>query len=160
MCCSQVFKEHLFLPIFWLFKIHHDSQITIFAHNLYKTESNKVVCSLELGFLLSVKWSLHTYRTCSSHCFILSWWCLQSTCMYQCCKLYNCCLILFTNRCAPCTAPELCVGTLSGILASVRKKKQACPMHCTLVVCSSVRNFGFCQEKETGMPHALDLSCV
>ena len=35
------------------------------------------------------------------------------------------------NRHGPCTAPELCVATLSGILASVRKKKQAWPMHCT-----------------------------
>ena len=110
------------LSYFWLFKIHHDSQIKIFTHNLYKTESNKVVCSLEQGFLLSVKWSLHTYRTCSSHCFLLSWWCLQTTCMYQCRKLYNC-LIFFTNRCAPCTATELCVATLSGILACVRKNK-------------------------------------
>ena len=28
-----------------------------------------------------------------------------------------------------CTVPELCVATLPGILTSVRKKKQACPMH-------------------------------
>ena len=65
------------------------------------------------------------------------------------------------NRHAPCTPPQLRVVTLSGILASVRINKQACPMHSTSVACSySVRNFGLCQEKGTGMPHALHLSCV
>ena len=34
-----------------------------------------------------------------------------------------------------CTAPELCVATLSGILTSVRKKKQACPMHALHLSC-------------------------
>ena len=34
-----------------------------------------------------------------------------------------------------CTAPELCVATLPGILTSVRKKKQACPMHALHLSC-------------------------
>ena len=94
---TPIVKDVLFtgiyiaLSCFWLFKIHHVSQIKILHTICIQTGSNKVVCSLERdggrGGGISVKRSLHTYRTCSSHCFLLFWWCLQSTCMYQCCKL-------------------------------------------------------------------------
>ena len=63
---TPIVKDVLFtgiyiaLSCFWLFKIHHDSQIKI-LHTIIciKTGSNKVVCSLEQGVLLSVKQSLH-----------------------------------------------------------------------------------------------------
>ena len=58
------------------------------------------------------------------------------------------------KRYAPCTAPELCVATLSG------KRNRHAPSTGPELCVATVRNFGLCQEKEIGMPHPLDLSCV